>query len=367
MYFVQARLILNILDTKAAEGLFGLVATSNSKFGCLLCKGVTGLHDGKKCNYFGHRNFLPLEHYLRYCGQTGRCCPKGFYDPKTEDAWFSEPRFDFDDKGGIHKSFFVEDYNVVEDITKTIYSSFNNKALTPHDKGKLAWKVVKKFMKDYDLSMFESCEDADSSINNEILRFLFVQPLQLPYNNATVYAWYHKGDFGFNDNITDPKKGIRAYLYYRHFDFRKQNPYKRITNDEYVEIAKEAERMNEANKVKKPFPHEGVKNLWPLSRLPYADFERQFTWPFLHAIEGFISKCIEIIGKHYTEYSDVPAINTNANIKAKDGEAPNEKKKPNFRPAYKKNEAPYEATTAELKTAAEWLNCVLLPKGLDDQ
>ena len=83
-YFIQARLILHILDTKAAEPVFGFQSAANSKFGCPLCRGVTGLYNGKKCVLYGHRNYLPQLHWLRFFGQTGYCCPNGFYNYKNK-------------------------------------------------------------------------------------------------------------------------------------------------------------------------------------------------------------------------------------------------------------------------------------------
>jgi hypothetical protein len=78
-YFVQARMIITMLDTKAVED-FLKVQTSNSFAGCCMC------HHGKGYNrevfmcYCGHRNLLAITHYLRSFGQSGHCCPKNYYD-----------------------------------------------------------------------------------------------------------------------------------------------------------------------------------------------------------------------------------------------------------------------------------------------
>jgi hypothetical protein len=83
VYYVQVRLVLHTLDTKAAEPMLGLQSTSNSSNGCPLCRGVTGTHDGKKNCYIGHRQLLPRHSYLRYLGQSGYCCPVRYYKPST--------------------------------------------------------------------------------------------------------------------------------------------------------------------------------------------------------------------------------------------------------------------------------------------
>ena len=79
-YFIQARLILHTLDTKALEAVVGLQSVGMSLYGCPLCHGVTGVQDGAKPVYIGHRQLLPQNSYLRFLGQSGKCCPAGFYD-----------------------------------------------------------------------------------------------------------------------------------------------------------------------------------------------------------------------------------------------------------------------------------------------
>ena len=34
--------------------------------------------------YAGHRQLLPMTHWLRMFGQSGKCCPKGYYDNKLD-------------------------------------------------------------------------------------------------------------------------------------------------------------------------------------------------------------------------------------------------------------------------------------------
>ena len=71
-YFIQARMVMHLLDTKAAEPCMGYQSCANSKFGCSNCGGITGIHNGSKCIFLGHRNYLPQLHVLRFFGQTGR-------------------------------------------------------------------------------------------------------------------------------------------------------------------------------------------------------------------------------------------------------------------------------------------------------
>lgn len=78
-YFIQVRLILHLLDTRAVEHVMKVQATG-SYAKCPLCS----LTNGSKKKEVGsviwdsHRRLLPMNHYLRGCGQSGTCCPSGY-------------------------------------------------------------------------------------------------------------------------------------------------------------------------------------------------------------------------------------------------------------------------------------------------
>ena len=82
-FFIQARLILHIIDTKAAEGGFKFQNCGNSTQGCPSCHVISGIHDGAKCIFLGHRYTLPI-------GQSHKCCPAEFY---ADNKWFSMELF----------------------------------------------------------------------------------------------------------------------------------------------------------------------------------------------------------------------------------------------------------------------------------
>jgi hypothetical protein len=78
-YFVQARMILSILDTIAVED-FLFVQTNQALSGCFVC------HNGKGYNYkldrqvyIGSRMMSDLKHFLRHIGQSQKCCPPNYY------------------------------------------------------------------------------------------------------------------------------------------------------------------------------------------------------------------------------------------------------------------------------------------------
>ena len=92
-YFIQARLIFHSMDTRGVEPSFGLKSMSNSLYGCPICRKFHGISDSWKTNFVGHRYFLPEDSILRGFGQSGTCCPREFYNPETENAWFIKETF----------------------------------------------------------------------------------------------------------------------------------------------------------------------------------------------------------------------------------------------------------------------------------
>ncbi len=82
--FLQARIMVHCLDTRALEKV-AHVQTAGANAGCMLCNTMVGV--SRKWNnyfdrvvYFGYRRLLPDNHWLRYCGMSKSCCPKGYYD-----------------------------------------------------------------------------------------------------------------------------------------------------------------------------------------------------------------------------------------------------------------------------------------------
>jgi hypothetical protein len=73
---------------------------------------------------------------------------------------------------------------------------------------------------------------------------------------------------------TSPKmgkgKGIWDHIFYRHFDFRPQIVYRRITKEEHMTAALEARELNKSRK-EKVHVDEGFQDIWTFNRLPYAD------------------------------------------------------------------------------------------------
>jgi hypothetical protein len=82
IYHVKARLISHVYDTAEIQHICQFQGVQSSS-GCALCRTTQGRYNkelGASC-FLGHRRMLPLDHFLRYKGQTLQCCPSNFYAP----------------------------------------------------------------------------------------------------------------------------------------------------------------------------------------------------------------------------------------------------------------------------------------------
>ena len=187
-YFIQARLVMHILDTKAAEPCMGYQSQSNSNFGCSFCGGITGIHNGSKCVFLGHRNYLPQLHYLRFFGQTGYCCPAGFYDHEKKRQWFVEEKFhnfDIDPKGFKYETFFADSWDVVcRIITRKKALIAENATITDQRNAVDAMMSMPANQRDID-NVFQPC-DGDDETRSTIVNFIFHENVQ--------YQWFHTGE-----------------------------------------------------------------------------------------------------------------------------------------------------------------------------
>lgn len=346
-FFIQARLILHIMDTKAAEGVFKFQNCGNSTQGCPSCQVISGIHDGAKCIYPGHRYTLPLNHFLRPIGQSHKCCPDGFY---SDNKWFSMESF----PAGRTK------VSSIHDVYKTTRHRQDPEFCLPCD-GNSDRKQT--------LMNIYSSNDSESQL-----------------------LWYHTDEFCL-ENIRDEQKGLKRILFYRHYDFREYQQYNRYPYNRYLADAQEAEELNALNEKKaKPKGVRGLKGLWPFARYPIADISTQSGPPGIHAITGCVRMLLDIVMGEYTlkdpiSKKGIPLKDTvleltsdNVDVAASDDEygigeesstdslkevapkPPKDLYAPEFRPIT----APYSANSHDADQITYWLRCVLLPKGIAD-
>jgi hypothetical protein len=384
-YFIQARLILHILDTKAAEPVFGFQSATNSKFGCPLCRGVTGLYNGKRCVLYGHRNYLPQLHWLRFFGQTGYCCPCGFYDHKNKNQWKTKEVFWNKEKGfeNIREPFFApHSYNVFKQGVDELYMCSNDSAVKKKRK-----QLIKANQEEID-SICQPC-DGNQLTKEALIDFL------LPFNLADAqskyeYAWFHTGDFSY-EKIKDL---FKKHLYYRHLDLRTPEPYERVSHKTYLKDAATASLLNEKSKAKKKNHVMGIQSLWYYFRLPYGDVKTQFTWPLVHAVTGFVVRMTQCILGNYEDSikkkkEQMAKEKTSSTSKKTENEMEEEEREeeenvvvndeeesveeeednddaPYDGGAFRCKEGNYQASKESIEKVSAWLDCTLLPQGLND-
>jgi hypothetical protein len=418
-YFIQARLILHTLDTKALEAVLCLQSASMASYGCPLCRCITGVHDGSKPVYIGHRNTLPLNSYLRFIGQSGKCCPAGFYDNKkkqfdsnSETYPYGAESFSVEDHEG-YKKIRIRMQRELERYYQLNQSAKTNKKFNQDESDRLVrpitWETVQNLPGTLHFLQFCLPCDGDKRNENAIKKFLFV-------HEHINYYWSNENPKLFD--ICKKDTGLRKYLIYRHFDLRSYKPYERVSYKDHLENAIHARSLNEKNKTQTKKHCEGIQDVWPFERLPYANISQQVTWPFLHSICGVINLLVDLIfGEIEVQESILKETTDNEQAKKpssiiefsdeEDGggdDDPNnweddeesktlatnnnkekhktvEPKKESmrrkkaikmatfyrFRTLQPRNrKQPYESDPADRKKCREWFQCIILPKGLGD-
>jgi hypothetical protein len=234
-YFIQARMILTILDTIAVQE-FLHVQTNQSLSGCFVC------HNGKGYNYLldrqvyiGIREMSDLRHYCRKFGQSGKCCPPNYYVHGKQDECFE-----------------VIEYENANDIA--IYDIIPPIRIA---------------------GLFDVC---DKNNSENISRWL-----RNPSNN---WVWYHtEHDYRiFKDD-----------LHYHHSDYRPKVAYERKTNKQYLKLGELARENCKNNpKLEKHSKHvNGVKGTWAMAELDYVDIETDVCWGGMHALMNVATNMIE--------------------------------------------------------------------------
>ena len=217
-YFIQARMILTILDTIGLEDYLK-VQTNQSIAGCFVCnhgEGYNYLLD--RIVYIGHRNLVGLRHYTRNFGVTKKCCPENYYTHSTQK--------------------FREDFEVFNHskITITKKKNFLNNMLIPHG------------------NKFYICDNK----NTENVRDFLLDA-------DSRWDWYHD----------EPQFEMHIFekdLYFHNCDYRPFKSHKRISTAEYIQCgnivkAKVAENPNLKMKFR---VYKGIKGKWPLTELSYS-------------------------------------------------------------------------------------------------
>jgi hypothetical protein len=237
-YYVQARLISHVFDTKGAEKALNFSQTSNSKFGSPLVKNpVKGVYfeDLKKtvfCDDF--RMYLSLRHKTRLCGQSSKCCP--YKDNLVEsDYYFYDGVVNLNSCNQLH-------FESIESLC--INNDCNSNEMISRDQKNSYINFIINLRKQF---------TEKKTINN-------------------FYIWYH-----FQHDLRDI---MCEHLYFPHccYKFKK---YEKINNEEFKD------------KVKNKYG--GVKGESLFSNLPYSNIQTDFCWDTMHVFKNLCYHLLEAL------------------------------------------------------------------------
>ena len=338
LYFIQARLIYHSMDTKAMEPIFKIQSMSNSLYGNALSKsGVHGIYVLSKCVYMGNRHTLPLDSVLRFYGQSGKCCPKNFYNWNIKKRWYVREEYESNEES-------ISAFGIVEKLR----SKFNDK------------RVLRKHM--------DFCMPCD----NNLERQSEIQRVLLDTTKEKVFV--HSDSARFRGRAI--LKGLLEHSFYRHFDFRPYQEVRKLTKFEHMEAAIEARELNKNHAVEPSIKVMGFYDVWWGNRLPYADLPKHSCYPPYHAIGGVIEHMLNfmlgiykdpILKKKGKKAAEVDK-HSNKKQKLESSKAEDEKEYiPQYRPCFAGRKAPYSCSPEDFKKCDAWLRCILLPIGLSDR
>ena len=336
-YFIQARLILHVWDSKALEKeLF--VQGAGSYGGCTFCKRCGNGWRRKdsicKLCYIGHRNLLPKNNYLRDFGQSRNCCPPTYYDAELPDKT----------KMVNKKRVKINNYDIRMAQFQPVTEPRQRPTRTNLDSGK-----------------FTPCDQI--MFDYESLR------------NSNKYQF-------FNEKYCD-KSDFDDYLYYHHSDYRSQI-FQEIRTDE--EYRKDAQLFLDNQTFRPPgvkkLKHvNGVKGLCHFALLSYFRFELNGFEPFhgffdtsknfFALLKGLrpehscgIVKFCQMTGSH----PYIKSIKTNkekemVNEEAEVVEEKKIRKKKNEEKVLSPNDIPWLLSQEYQDKFDAWCSCILVPIG----
>jgi hypothetical protein len=344
-YYIQARLIMHCLDSKAIEK-FLKVQGAGSLAGCPLCRTKKGVcrADLDKVVIIDHRDMLPYKHYLRQVGQSGLCCHENYYKENNLLA--------------LANNYLLPSFD-----TKKNLSAANIADVSEANREKFKERV---------------CAKEDSSYITDFL-------VQAQYRNGTKtlrdFEWHH------DDNTVskgDVDKIFGNQLFFPHCNYRPYMPLKRVTNYTYVKDGlifllnrKTQIEANPTTKIKsiKTDPVDGVKGLWPFAHLPYSDVSQMICWDPFHVFTN-ISKnilgCLKgdranslKIAKYCMMQGCHPSLHglCNNNSNHQEDNMDNSNKPTSSRKVSKPTTPVWVLSKGEQRQAEEYINCIVVPTG----
>jgi hypothetical protein len=239
-YFIQARMILSILDTIGFEDYL-LVQTNQSIAGCYVCyhgKGYNYLLD--RVVYPGLRECLSLRHFTRNFGMSKKCCHEDYYK---------------------HSSIYSEN---IRECFEVIPQQTNKK----------------KRLNGMTIELGNKFRICDTTNTERVRDFLL--------DKDSRWDWYH----------VEPEFDMHIFekdLYFHNCDYRSFKPYKRKTNEHYTQCLEKVKEklLLKPNLLPQYRVYQGVKGNWPLTELSYSNVETDVCWGPMHSLGNIGNNLIE--------------------------------------------------------------------------
>jgi hypothetical protein len=403
-YFLQARLIMHVWDTKAVEKQLKCKCTGSYP-GCMFCSDMYGFLISELNNLIvfpGHRGLLEEEHYLRQFGQSQKCCPKYYFnyieDLKVNQTvlylveadinkWtigtiskINEDKREFSiltetviNKKNEEKEKFARVscknilvYNKVDD---TVFKK-NDRVLAEYNKtgnwfkGTITGisedqnhfairfddsdfkKVTKNEIRSLYNEKINEIENFKSSVTQTGKIDSILESMCGNISKEKLITVFNNKEFIWHHKNVD-KKVFLKHLYYEHCDYRKQLTNKRVTNQAYVDNGKLA--------IQKDDCIQGVKGLWFAHKLSYSNMSNDTNWDSFHTIANngkhFIRLCA---GSHgYSDGLQLYCKKTNCH--------------PSLVKARNVYELPWVFSENTQKKVDAYINAIIVPVGYSSQ
>jgi hypothetical protein len=339
-YFLQARLIMHVWDTKAVEKQLKCKCTGSYP-GCMFCSDMYGFLIAESNNLIvfpGHRGLLEEDHYLRKFGQSQKCCPKYYFnyieDLKVNQTVLYLVEADINQWtiGTISKidedkrEFFIlkevttnkknervekfakvscKNILVYNNVDETVFK-IKDRVLTEYENSGFWFKgTIKKISEDQEQFAILFDDKEKRTVTKNKIRLLYNEKINEDKKFELNLTQTGKIDTILESmcgniskekliNVFKSKKFVwhhknvdkavfSQHLYYEHCDYRNQLTNKRLTNDQYINNGNSAIQNNNCIK--------GVKGLWFAHKLSYSNVSTDANWDSFHTIANY--------GKHF--------------------------------------------------------------------
>ncbi len=257
--FLQVRLINHNYDTPALQEMFN-VQCSQSCEGCPFCEIVEGKYKvgAGSVVYIGHRCLLPIEHVLRYKGQSKQLSPPLFYTSKYKESDESPPWANCSIAKTLECEEDVDNLRLGGEMDIEIEVELENNEADP----------------DFD-------RNGDPTSKGLIK---IKHRLKEIIHEKRSAIWFHDDVCSYRDFI--------EISYAHHCDYRLKK-YKRKTNKRYLENACVFAELNK--KRKKKIAVEGVTGITEFAALPYMNCEEQSMFDPAHTLGNACTEALLIL------------------------------------------------------------------------